>query len=188
MYARMLADMLSGHPAVDFKEFWERERTARSIRAFAVRVYAPGCSLRETKAILWLELNTLIRQFGSGYLGWLTAFPALRRRSRRCRGWRDRCPNQRRVVIVVRCNISRFKIVARWRFFHRRGTDPAKEFLEQLTGKHNLSNTEFLVDGYEYLIALFRLDLSSYLDYVHRKLIKKWFHTLKMRIDRFDNS
>jgi transposase-like protein len=70
----------------------------------------------------------------------------------------------------------------------RRGTDPATEFLRQLTEKHDLSDTELLVDGYSYLTALFRLDLSGRLDHVDRNLIEKWFHTLKMRVDRFHNS
>jgi len=46
----------------------------------------------------------------------------------------------------------------------------------------------FLVDGYGYLTALPRLGLSGQLDYVDRNLIEKWFHTLKMRGDRFHNS
>jgi transposase-like protein len=59
--------------------------------------------------------------------------------------------------------------------FERRGTDPATEFLRQLTEKHELSNAEPLVDGYSYLTALFQLDLSGHLDYVDRNLIEKWF-------------
>ncbi len=39
--------------------------------------------------------------------------------------------------------------------FDRRGTDPTTEFLEHLTENHDLSKTEFLVDGYGYLTALF---------------------------------
>ncbi len=35
-------------------ECWERERTATPVRAFAVRLHATGCSLRETQAILRL--------------------------------------------------------------------------------------------------------------------------------------
>ena len=71
--------------------------------------------------------------------------------------------------------------------FERRGTDPATEFLRQLTEKHDLSDTEFLVDGYGYLTALFRLGLSGHLDYVDRNPIEKWIHILKMRVDRFYN-
>jgi transposase-like protein len=72
--------------------------------------------------------------------------------------------------------------------FERRGTDPAAEFLERLAEKHDLSDTEFLVDGYRYLTALFRVGLSGHLDYVDRNLIETWFQTLKMRIDRFRHS
>jgi transposase-like protein len=72
--------------------------------------------------------------------------------------------------------------------FERRGTDPATEFLRQLSEKHDLSATEFLVDGYGYLTALFRLDLSGHLNCVDRNLIETWFHTLTMRVDRFHNS
>jgi transposase-like protein len=72
--------------------------------------------------------------------------------------------------------------------FERRGTDLATEFLRQLTGKHDFPATEFLVDGYGYLTALFRLDLSGHLDYVDRNRIETWFHTLKMRVNRFHNS
>ena len=60
--------------------------------------------------------------------------------------------------------------------------------LHQLTEKHDLDDTVFLVDGYVYLTAPSRLGLSGQLDYVERNLIKKWFYTLKMRVDRFHNS
>jgi transposase-like protein len=69
--------------------------------------------------------------------------------------------------------------------FSRRGTDPAAAFLHRLTENHELSTTEFLVDGMGYLTALFRLGLSGHLDYTMRNHIEKWFQTLSMRIDRF---
>ena len=47
----MLADLLSECFAADLEETWERERTATPVRAFAVRLHATGCSLRETKEI-----------------------------------------------------------------------------------------------------------------------------------------
>ncbi len=86
------------------------------------------------------------------------------------------------------CNRRRLKALLGVDLFKRCGTDPATEFFRQPTEKRDLSNAELLVDGYSYLTALFRLDLSGYLDYVDRNLIEKWFHTLKMRIDRFHNS
>jgi transposase-like protein len=50
----MLADLLSESFAEEFKECWERERTATPVRAFTVRLHATGCSLRETEEILRL--------------------------------------------------------------------------------------------------------------------------------------
>jgi hypothetical protein len=46
----------------------------------------------------------------------------------------------------------------------------------------------FLVDDFDYLTALSRLGQSGWLDYADRNHIEKWFHTLKMRIDRFHTS
>lgn len=72
--------------------------------------------------------------------------------------------------------------------FGRRGTDPAAAFLHRLTEKDDLDDTVLLVDSYGYLTAHSRLGLSGQLDYVDRNRTEKWFHTLKMRVDRFHNS
>jgi transposase-like protein len=48
----MLADLLSEEYDGELDEYWERERTATPVRAFAVRLHATGCSVRETEAIL----------------------------------------------------------------------------------------------------------------------------------------
>ena len=48
----MLADLLEKDYNGELDEYWERERTATPVRAFAVRLHATGCSLRETEAIL----------------------------------------------------------------------------------------------------------------------------------------
>ena len=69
--------------------------------------------------------------------------------------------------------------------YSRRGTDPAAAFLHRLTEKHNVSETEFLVDAGGYLTALARHELSGQLNYTHRNHIEKWFQTVTMRIDRF---
>jgi len=69
--------------------------------------------------------------------------------------------------------------------FSRRGTDPAAAFLHRLTQKHDIADTEFLVDAGGYLTALSRHDLSGRLDYRIRNHIEKWFQTVTMRIDRF---
>lgn len=62
--------------------------------------------------------------------------------------------------------------------FSRRGTDPAAAFLYRLSEQHNLSEAELLVDGYGYLTALSRLNLSGRLNYSLRNYIETWFHTL----------
>ena len=73
--------------------------------------------------------------------------------------------------------------VSRWR-----GTRPASAFLSELKERHDLSKTEFLVDGMGYLTALAQTDLGGHLDYVTRNLIEKWFQTLTMHVDRFHNT
>ncbi len=48
----MLANLLTESYEGDLEGFWKNERTATSIRAFTVRLYQTGCSLRETTTIL----------------------------------------------------------------------------------------------------------------------------------------
>ncbi len=67
----------------------------------------------------------------------------------------------------------------------RRGTDPAAAFLHRLTEKHDIDETEFLVDAGGYLTALARHELSGQLNYSDRNHVEKWFQTVSMRIDRF---
>lgn len=59
--------------------------------------------------------------------------------------------------------------------FSRRETDLAVVFLHRLTENHDLSETEFLVDAYDYLNTLSRLELSGHLDYRWRNNVEKWF-------------
>ena len=70
----------------------------------------------------------------------------------------------------------------------RRGTTPAAAFLSELKERHDLSAAELLVDGFGYLTALARTDLSGQLEYTERDKIEKWFQTLKMRVERFHNT
>jgi len=67
----------------------------------------------------------------------------------------------------------------------RRGIVPAGAFLHHLTEKHDVSDTEFLVDGGGYLTAIFRHELNGQLNYTERNHIEKWFQTVSMRIDHF---
>ena len=63
--------------------------------------------------------------------------------------------------------------------------DPAAAFLHRLTEKHDVADTEFLVDAGGYLTALVRHELSGQLNYITRNHIEKWFQTVAMRINRF---
>jgi putative transposase len=65
---------------------------------------------------------------------------------------------------------------------------PAAAFLQKLREKHDLSEAEFLVDQFGYRTAIARLGLSGRVSYTDQNLIEKWFHTLKMRVDRFHTS
>ncbi|ELY86183.1 transposase [Natrinema altunense JCM 12890] len=48
----MLTDLLNESYTADLEESWENERTATPVRAFAVRLYQTGYSLRETTTTL----------------------------------------------------------------------------------------------------------------------------------------
>jgi putative transposase len=80
------------------------------------------------------------------------------------------------------------KLILDVALFGRHSTDPAAAFLHGLTEKHDCSEAVFLVDQYGYRTALARLGLSGRVNYTERNLIEKWFHTLKVRVDRFHNS
>jgi len=67
----------------------------------------------------------------------------------------------------------------------RRETDLAAALLHLLTEKHDVAETEFLVDADGYLTALARHELNGQLNYTTRNQIEKWFQTVTMRINRF---
>jgi putative transposase len=72
--------------------------------------------------------------------------------------------------------------------FDRYGTDQATTFFAELDEKHDLSDATFLVNGFDYRTSLFQIGLGGQLNYTDRNLIEKWFHTIKMKIDRFHTS
>ncbi len=57
--------------------------------------------------------------------------------------------------------------------------------MRKLLQKHDCSQSVFLAEGFGYLTGLARFGLSGQLKYADRNPIGTWFHTLKMRIDRF---
>jgi len=90
-------------------ECWERERIATPVRAFAVRLHATGCSLRETQAILRLfgvqRSHQAIFQWVHRVADSVSDPPEAK--PNRVAVRRIRCQNQWRVVLVVRCNRPR---------------------------------------------------------------------------------
>ncbi|MCD2199428.1 IS6 family transposase [Halobacterium sp. KA-4] len=186
----MLADLLSESYEPGLEEPWENERTATPVRAFAVRLHQTGCSLRETTTIL-AELG--VKRSHGAVWNWA---------HRLSNSGHDPPEAQPKRVAVDETAV---KITGEWSWLYaaidtdiklildvallgRHATDPAATFLQKLQGKHDLSETEFLVDQFGYRTAISRLGLSGRVNYTDRTRIEKWFHTLKMRVDRFHNS
>jgi putative transposase len=160
------------------------------VRAFAVQLHATGCSLRETTTIL-AKLG-VERSHGAVW-NWVHRLA-------------DSVPDPPRAKPSrVAVDETAVKINGEWswlyaaidldtkaildaQLFGRHGTDPAAAFLHGLREKHDLSEAVFLVDQFGYQTAVARLGLNGRVDYTDRNLIEKWFHTFKMRVDRFHNS
>ena len=155
-------------------ECWERERTATPVRAFAVRLHATGCSLRETKEIL--------RLFGVDR-SHQAIFQWVHRVSDSVGDPPEAQPKR------VAVDETAVKINGEWSWlyaaididtklildvalFGRHGTDPAAAFLHRLDEKYDLSDTVFLVDQFGYRTALARLGLNGRVDYTDRNLIE----------------
>jgi putative transposase len=171
-------------------ECWQRERTATPVRAFAVRLHAAGLSLRETEAILRL-------------IGVNRSFQAIFQWVHRLADSVSDPPSAKPKRVAV--DETAVKINGEWswlyaaidldtkllldiQLFKRHGTDSAAAFLHGVVEKHDCEDAVFLVGQFGYRTAISRLGQSGRVDYTNRNLIEKWFHTLKMRVDRFHNS
>ena len=185
-----LQKLLTESLTVDSIDCWANERTASALRALAVRLHSTGLSLRETAAVL--ECLGIYRS-QQAIWHWVHRHA-------------DSAPDPptaqpSRVAVdetAVQVGTEWYwlyaaidldsKLLLGMGLSQRRGTTPAAAFLRQLKQQHDLSDTDFLVDGFGYLTALARTDLSGGLDYIHRNKIEKWFQTLKMRVERFHNT
>jgi len=171
-------------------ECWERERTATPVRAFAVRLYATGCSLRETKEILRLfgveRSHQAICQWVHR-VGDSVGDPPTAKPSRVAVDETTIKINDEWSWLYAAIDLDT-KLILDVELFGRHGTDPAAAFLHGLGERHDISDAVFLVDQFGYRTALSRLGLNGRVDYTDRNLVEKWFQTLKMRIDRFHNS
>lgn len=186
----MLADLLSESYDADLEESWENERTATPVRAFAVQLHETGCSLRETATILG-ELG--VERSHSAVWNWVhrisdsSCDPPTAKPSRVAVDETAVKINGELSWVYAAVDVET-KLLLDVAVFGRHGTDPAAAFLHRLREKHDLSEVEFLVDQFGYRTALSRLGLSGQVNYTDRNRIEKWFHTLKMRIDRFHQS
>ncbi|ELZ15678.1 IS6 family transposase [Natrinema limicola] len=182
-----LANLLRESFDVDCDEVWENERTPTPIRGFGVRLHSMGLSVREVVAVL--DLLGVDRSHGAVWnwthdLAESQADPPTAAPSRVA-------VDEKQIEVdgetkwLYAAIDTESKLLLEIDVYSRRGTDPAAAFLHRLTEKHDVSDTEFLVDGGGYLTALFRHDLSGQLNYTDRNHIEKWFQTVSMRIDRF---
>jgi transposase-like protein len=182
-----LTDLLRETLDVDCDEVWENERTPTPVRVFGVQLHSMGLSVREVVAVL--ELLGVDRSHGAVW-SWTHTLAAAQSDPPTVQPSRV-AVDEKQIEVngekkwVYAAIDTESKLLLEIDVYSRRGTDPAAAFLHRLTEKHDLSETEFLVDAMGYLTALFRLDLSGHLDYRDRNHIEKWFQTLTMRIDRF---
>ncbi len=126
-------------------ECWQREQTAIPVRAFAVRLTLPAVrSEKQQRFLVWSWVHRLADSVGDPQSGQPTRV-AVDETAVRINGewsW------------VYDAIILDEKVLLDIAVFRRRGTDPMAVFLHGLTEKHNLSDTEFLVDGAGYLTSL----------------------------------
>ena len=186
----LLEDLLRKSLDTAMLECWQYERTATPIRAFAVRLHIAGLSLRETEAILRL-------------LGVERSFQAIFQWVHRLSDSLPDPPKAKPRRIAV--DETAVKINGEWSrvyaaidldskllldvaLFKRHGIDPAAAFLHGVIEKHDCSEAVFLSDAFGYRTAFYRGGINGRVDYTDRNLIEKWFHTFKMRVDRFHNS
>jgi len=182
-----LADLLSETLETDSQDVWENERTPTSVRRFGVRLHTAGLSIRETVAIL--DLLGVDRSHGAVW-NWVHTLseaqsdPPTAEPSRVAVDEKQITVDGEKKWLYAAIDIES-RLLLEIDVFSRRGTDPAAAFLHRLTEKHDVADTEFLVDAAGYLTALARRELSGQLNHRDRNHIEKWFHTATMRIDRF---
>jgi putative transposase len=166
------------------------KRCADHSRALAVRLHSTGLSLRETAAAL--ECLGVVRSH-QAIFQWVHRVaeeapdPPTASPSRVAVDETAVSIGDEQYWLYAALDIDS-KLLLGVRVSRGRGTRPARAFLTELKAQHDLSETEFLVDGMGYLTALAQTDLGGHLDYVMRNLIEKWFQTLTMRVDRFHNT
>ncbi len=182
-----LANLLRETLDVDYDEVWENERTPTPVRVFGVRLHSMGLSVREVVVVL--ELLGIDRSHGAIWnwthkLSEEQSDPPTATPSRVAVDEKQIEVDGEKKWLYAAID-TESKLLLEIDIYSRRGTDPAAAFLHRLTEKHDLGESEFLVDAGGYLTALARHDLSGQLNYSDRNHVEKWFQTVSMRIDRF---
>ncbi|WP_114578994.1 IS6 family transposase [Saliphagus sp. LR7] len=182
-----LGDLLREHLDLDCDEVWENERTPTPVRVFGVRLHSMGLSVREVVAVL--ELLGVDRSHGAIWswthtLSDAQSDPPTAAPSRVAVGEKQIEVDGDKKWLYAAID-TESKLLLEIDVFSRRGIGPAAAFLHRLDEKHEIDETEFLVDAGGYLTALARRELSGHLDYSDRNHVEKWFQTVSMRLDRF---
>jgi transposase-like protein len=182
-----LRDLLKANLEVDDEDVWENEHTPTPLRCFAVRLHSMGLSVREVEGVLdWLGVNRCYQAVWKWEekLVDTQSDPPTAEPSRVAVDEKQiEVDGEKKWLYAAIDTESKLRLEVD--VYNRRGTDPAAAFLHRLTEKHNVADTEFLVDAGGYLTALARHELSGHLDYEDRNHIEKWFQPITMRIDRF---
>ena len=129
-------------------ECWERERTATPVRAFAVRLHATGCSLRETQEILRLfgveRSHQAIWQWVHQVADSVPDPP--KAKPKRVAVDETAVKINGELCWVCAAIDLDSKLILDAELFGRHGTDPAAAFLHRLAEKHNLSTSQSVLD------------------------------------------
>ena len=182
-----LRDLLEENLEVDNQDIWENERTPTPVGCFAVRLHSMGLPVREVEGVLaWLGVDRCYQAVWNWKekLAETQSDPPTAELSRVAVDEKQIEVDGEKKWLYAAIDTDS-KLLLEVDVYSRRGTDPAAAFLHRLTEKHDVADTEFLVDADGCLTALARHELSGQLDYTDRNHIKKWFQTVTMRIDRF---
>ena len=136
---------------------WENERTPTPVRVFGVQLHSRGLLVREVAAVL--ELLNVDCSHGAVWnwthdLAEAQADPLTAEPSRVAVDEKQIDVDGEKKWLYAAID-TESKLLLEIDVHSRCGTDPAAAFLHRLTEKHDVSDTEFLVDAGGYLTAIF---------------------------------
>lgn len=144
-----LADRLTKNLEIDNQDAWENKRTPAPIRCFAVRLHSMGLSLREIEVVLdWLGVDRCYQVIWNWKetLSETQSDPPTATPSRVAVD-ETQIEVDRETKWLYAAIDTESKLLLEVDIYSRRGTDPTAAFLHRLTEKHNVADTEFLVNA-----------------------------------------